>query len=216
MRKNKGNYQLSTLNSQLEEGFTLIEILVVMILTVILAGALLTLQFILSQNQIVVWRNYISINEANNNLTALVREARAARNGENGAFAIETADDFEFSFYSDYDFDGQAEKVRYFLSGSNFSKGVIEPSGFPVSYPPAQEKVKVLSENVRNATIPLFYYYNNDWPSDTSGNPLSTPASPSDVKLIRIFIRLNTTPNKPDKDYLLESNTQVRMLKENL
>ena len=197
-------------------GFTLIEILVAMVLMVMLAGALLTLQYILSQNQIVVWRNYISINEASNSLSTLVREARAARNGENGAFAIETADDSELSFYSDYDFDGQAEKVRYFLSGSNFSKGVIEPSGFPVSYPEAQEKVKVLSENVRNGNIPLFYYYNSDWPSDTSGNPLSTPASPSDVKLIKIFIRLNTSPGKPDKDYLLESNSQIRMLKENL
>ncbi len=207
MKKNNKNYQ---------KGFTLIEILVVMVLMVILAGALLTLQFILTQNQIVVWRSYVSINEANNNLTTLVREARAARNGENGSFAIETADDFEFIFYSDYDFDGQAEKVRYTLSGNDFSKGVTEPSGFPISYPQAQEKVKVLSENVRNEATPVFYYYNSDWPSDTVNNPLSTPASPSDIKLVRIILRLNTTPNEPDKDYILESNTQVRMLKENL
>ena len=131
-------------------------------------------------------------------------------------FRAESNDELISALTSYYDFDGQAEKVRYFLSGSDFSKGVIEPSGFPVSYPEAQEKVKVLSENVRNGNIPLFYYYNSDWPSDTSGNPLSTPASPSDVKLIKIFIRLNTSPGKPDKDYLLESNSQIRMLKENL
>ncbi len=187
-----------------------------MVLMSMLAGGLLTLQYILSQSQIVVWRNYVSVSEANNNVSSLVREVRTAGNGENGAYAVDTAEDSEFTFYSDYDFDGVAERVRYFLDGTDFSKGVTEPSGFPVSYPQVDEKVKVLSENVRNDTTPIFYYYNSEWPEDTVNNPLSTPASPSDVKLVRIYIRLNTAPNAPDKDYILESYSQVRMLKENL
>lgn len=201
---------------RLNYGFTLIELLIVMVLMSMLAGGLLTLQYILSQSQIVVWRNYVSVSEANNNVSSLVREVRTAGNGENGAYAVDTAEDSEFTFYSDYDFDGVAERVRYFLDGTDFSKGVTEPSGFPVSYPQVDEKVKVLSENVRNDTTPIFYYYNSEWPEDTVNNPLSTPASPSDVKLVRIYIRLNTAPNAPDKDYILESYSQVRMLKENL
>ena len=55
----------------------------------------MTLQFILSQNQITVWTNYISVNDANNSVTQLVRELRTARDGDNGAYTIETAEDME-------------------------------------------------------------------------------------------------------------------------
>ena len=217
--KNKNYFQHKTRISRNfvnAQGFTLIELLIVIVLMSLLAGGLLTLQYILSQNQIVVWRSYVSVNEANNNVFSLVREARTARSGENGAYPIETADDNEFIFYSDYDFDGQTERIRYYLDGANLSKGVIEPVGFPATYPPSEEKIKVISENVRNESIPLFYYYNEGWPEDSINNPLTTPASPSDIKLVKIFIRINTSANEPNKDYVLESYAQLRMLKENL
>lgn len=197
-------------------GFTLIELLVVIVLMSILAGALLSLQFILSQNQVTVWRSYISVNEANSNVASLVREVRTARFGDNGAYPLGTAEDNELVFYSDIDFDGATERVRYFLVGTDISKGVTDPTSFPVSYPPGDEKIKVISENVRNLANPVFYYYNGDWPEDSVNNPLSTPASPSDIKLIRVNLRLNPNADEADKDYVLESYTQIRMLKENL
>ncbi len=208
MRKN--------INQSSRQGFTLIELLIVIVLMSLLAGGFLTLQFILSQNQIAVWTNYISVNDANNSVTQLVRELRTARDGDNGAYAIETADDSEIIFYSDYDFDGQVERLRYALAGTELTKGVIEPEGSPSTYPPGQEKVKVLSDNIRNAATPIFYYYNSDWPEDTVNNPLTTPASPADIKLVRIYLKLNNSANQPDKDYELESFSQIRMLKENL
>lgn len=203
-------------NPKKSQGFTLIEILIVLVLMSVLAGALLTLQYILAQNQIVVWRSYISVNEANNNVTALVREVRTARYSDSGTYPLVTAEDNELIFYSDDDFDGQAERVRYFLDNATLSKGVIEPTSYPVSYPQNQEKVKVISENIRNGATPVFTYYNQDWPQDTINNPLTTPASPAQVKLIKIYLRLNTNDNQPNKDYIIESYTQVRTLKENL
>lgn len=200
-----------------EKGFTLIEMLIAVVLMSVLALALLSLQFIISQNQITVWQNYVSIDEANTSAAMLVRELRTARYGDNGAYTLESADDNQVVFYSDTDFDGDTEKVRYFLNGANFTKGVIEPVGYPVTYPDNQEKIRVLSENVRNdVSTPVFYYYNEDWPEDTVTNPLSTPVNVSDINMIKIFLAVNTSINQPDKDYLVESFAQVRMTKKNL
>lgn len=214
--KMKKNYQLLTTNPQFNKGYTFIEVLIVLVLMGILGSALVGLQYILSQNQIVAWRNYLSVEGANSSITTLVREIRTARDGDNGAYSLELAEDNQIAFYSDYDFDGKTERLRYFLAGPQFSKGVTEPTGYPITYPSDQEKVKVITNLVRNQENPVFYYYNGDWPTDTENNPLLTPASLSDIKLIRLYLRLNTTPNEPEKDYVLESFSQVRMLKENL
>lgn len=201
---------------QTKNGFTLIEILIALVITGMMGAALLGLQFIISQNQIVAWQSYISVDEANTNVTSLVREVRTAKESDNGAYPLATADDQEIIFYSDYDFDGVTERIRYFLNGTQFSKGVIEPTGQPATYPSGSETVKLLSDNVRNGADPVFYYYNGDWPQDTLNNPLSTPANLSTIKLIRILLKLNTDPDDPNKDYILESYSQVRVLKENL
>lgn len=199
-----------------QKAFTLIEVLVAVAITSVLGAGILGLQYILSRNQIVVFRNYLNVEEANSSVTTLVREIRTAQVAETGAYALEELQDQQITFYSDIDFDTEVERVRYFLNGSQFSKGVIEPAGQPATYPAADEKVKVLTDNVRNGSTPVFYYYNGGWPADTINNPLTTPASLSETKLIRIYLRVNTEGDEPDKDYVLESYTQVRMLKENL
>jgi hypothetical protein len=145
-----------------------------------------------------------------------VREIRSARASDNGAYPLEIVNDNEIVFYSDGDYDGITERLHYYLSGNNFIKGIIKPEGYPVLYPPNQEKITVLSENVRNAGVPIFYYYNEDWPDDIINNPLSQNSRLANTKMVRIYLRLNTQHNLPDKDYVLESFAQLRMLKGNL
>lgn len=198
-----------------KKGFTLIEILIALALTSMLGLGILSLQVILAQNRLVVWRNYLNVEEANSNISTLVREIRNLRPADNGSYPLEKAWDQEIVFYSDVDFDGQSEKVRYSLSGTELSKGVIEPVGYPATYPPANEKTKIVAENIRNADSPIFYYYNGDWPGDTVNNPLPTPSRLSDTKLMKIYLEINTE-DTPDKNFTLESYVQLRMLKQNL
>jgi len=197
------------------KGFTLIEILVVAGITVVLAGGLLSLQYILGQTQVAVLRNYTSVDQANANISTMVRELRNLQVADNGAYPLERALDTEIIFYSDYDLDGQAERIRYFLSGTQLSKGVIEPTGFPATYPSADEKVKVVAEDVRNGTTPIFYYYNGDWPDDTTNNPLDTPTRLSETKLMRVNLIINQTTDT-NHDFVLDSYVQLRALKQNL
>lgn len=197
-------------------GFTLVEVLVGSLLISALGIGILGFNNIITKNQTIVWRNFLNVEQANSNLLTLVRELRTARPGDNGAYPLESANDQEIIFYADIDFDQQSERVRYFLNGSSFYKGVTKPTGYPVSYPSTQEKLVKLTDYVRNNTTPIFYYYNGDWPADTVHNPLINPIRLSDTKLMRIFLRLNTQDNEPNADFILESYTQIRMLKNNL
>lgn len=198
------------------QGFTLIEVAVSGFLAVALLVGLAGIQYIIGQNQLTTLNVSISVDEANATISTLAREIRAARQGDNGAYPIETADDYEIAFYSDIDFDGETEKVHYFIAGNTLTKETIEPTGVPVTYPPENAIVKIISENVRNLGSPMFYYYNGDWPQDTVNNPLITPADLSDIRLVRTTIRSNTRPSDPNTDYLVDTFTQIRMLKDNL
>jgi len=196
-------------------GFTLIEILVTVAITAIIAGSIITLIYISYRSRFVTFQNLINVDDANRNISTMIRELRNVRAGENGAYPLEKALDQEIVFYSDIDYDGQSERVRYTLNQDQLIKGVIEPTGFPPSYPVSNEKVKVVSENVKNSSEPIFYYYNGDWPGDTTNNPLPQPVRLSETKLMRVFLRLNTT-NDPESDFILESFVQLRTLKQNL
>jgi hypothetical protein len=208
-------WKMETGNWKIKKGFTLIEVLIVGGITVVLAGGLLSLQYILGQTQVSVLKNYTEVDQANANISTMVRELRNIQVADNGAYPLERALDQEIIFYSDYDFDGKTERVRYFLSGTSLSKGVIEPTGFPATYPSAQEKVKVVAADVRNAAVPIFYYYNGDWPADTINNPLDTPTRLSETKLMRVNLIINQTTDTKH-DFLIDSYVQLRALKQNL
>lgn len=199
-----------------EAGFTLIEGLLSIVIIAILGLGVLGLQFILGQNQAVVFKSYLNIEEANSSVSEFTRQLRTARPGENGAYAIESATDNEIVFYSDIDFDDISEKVRYYLDNASLFRGVTEPTEPPVTYPPQNEKVKALTNIVRNLSTPVFTYYNGDWPNDTINNPLTLPADISNIKTVGIYLRTNPVANEPDKDYVMESYVNVRMLKDNL
>lgn len=203
-------------NKKDQKGFTLVEVLVATLLIVALGMGMVGLQYVIAQSQVFLWETTVNVDQTNNSVRTLVRELRTARSADTGAYPLESALDQEIIFYADIDFDKKTERVRYFLSDSTFAKGIIEPTGFPISYPLENEKIIPLTNNVRNQAIPIFYYYNGDWPQDIENNPLILSERISETKLIRVYLRLNSEENEPDKDFILESYTQIRMLKDNL
>src|SRR4030065_269602 len=80
-------------------GFTLVEVLVTGFLAVAVGAALVGLQYILTQNQLSVFSNFINVDEANFAITNLERELRSARSGDNGAYPLEIAGNFEIAFF---------------------------------------------------------------------------------------------------------------------
>jgi len=195
-----------------KNGFTLIEVLVSAALMVILASGFVGLQYILSQNQVSAWRNYQSIENANAAISSMTNQIRGAFNSEDGSYPLETADDQNIIFYSDYDQDGVVERIRYTLSGSELVRGVVEPTGSPYTYDVGTEKVKTVTDIVRNGSDPIFYYYDSNWPEDTTNNPLPAANRISDARMVKIVLKTNPKDADPEHDFTLESDVKIRML----
>ena len=103
------------------------------------------------------------------------------------------------------------------MSGSEFIKGVIEPTGVPLQYLSQNEVSTVLSKYVRNTQDePVFTYYDGDYSGDPEDVSLTTPADPLALRLIHIHLKINAIPEQAPKEYILESDVQIRNLKDNL
>jgi hypothetical protein len=199
-----------------QSGFTLVEVAVGGAVTVIVGVAIAGLQYVITSNQLAVYNGTIKVEYANSGVSSFIHEIRTARNGDNGTYLIELASPSAITFYSDIDGDGKTERVRYYLNGTNLMKGIIKPTGFPATYPSGSEQIKVVSDNVQNGTTPIFTYYNSEWPTDTINNPLATPVNPSLVRMVKIYLRVNTKANDAVHDYILDSSAMIRTIKDNL
>ena len=199
------------------KSFSLIEAIVTIFIFILSIGLLTAFIINIYRAYSYNFEQIQAINEGRKGIEMMVKEIREAKYGDDGSYPIEEAGDFQFIFYSDIDKDLSTERVRYFLDGTDFKKGVIEPTGDPPQYVFADENVTVLSSNIRNAVPgPIFTYYNGDWPNDTLNNPLPTLTRLTETKLMHVYLKVNINPNRPPDDFELESDAQIRNLKTNL
>lgn len=197
-------------------GFTLIEMVItvsiVAIVFVIASDFVLqslgTQRYISEQNE--------AINQSRLALKTMSAELREAVSADTGAYPLELIADQEIIFYGDIDNDTDTERIRYFLSGETIQRGLIEPTGFPVTYPMENETITTLVSYVRNTPQePLFYYFDENYPTDIVNNPLTSPVNPVVVRMVEIHVLTNVdTAHIPDT-HVLTGRVQLRNLKEN-
>jgi prepilin-type N-terminal cleavage/methylation domain-containing protein len=78
-------------NKKKYRGVTLIELLIAIALTSAIGLGLVSLQYILSQNQIAITKSYKSVDDANYFVSVLAKEIRSARQSDNGAYSLNLA-----------------------------------------------------------------------------------------------------------------------------
>jgi len=110
--------------------FTLIETLVTIFVFILAMGAVTAFIVFGYKTHGFTKEQAIAIEEAQKGVEKMVKEIREAREGEDGSFPIEKADDKEFIFYSDIDDDGQTERVRYFLGNTQSGQQTQECVSF--------------------------------------------------------------------------------------
>ena len=201
-------------NRAVRAGFSLIEVLVsLFILSLIGVGVFSFQKNTLSLNR-TISGNLAAQDEARRAFKSMSAEVRTASPSSLGAYAIAEAATSSLTFHSNIDADALKERVRYFISGATLKKGVIKPSGSPLTYNPANERVSELIHDIRNGTTPIFSYFDTSYDGTTGALPV--PVNISAVRLLKINVIIDKNPAIPPEPLTMTTQISIRNLKDNL
>lgn len=195
-------------------GMTLIEaLLAIMIFTFGILGfsQLFVKSWQSNQYSYEMGQSTFSVSQGVNKMVDYIRRARQ---GDDGAYPIKSANDDDFVFFCDYDKDGITERVHMYKSNGKILMGYRKPStGIPKTYATGDQATLTLAESIVNgAGDHVFYYYNKDYPGDQTHNPVSTPAIVADVRLVKIKLAVDPDVNKAPDSVQMESFVELRNL----
>ncbi len=194
-----------------QSGFTLLEIIVVISIFLILA--IISSDYIIQgfRSTVFGYEQDEAVQNGRKVINSLIKEIREAAQSDRGDYLLDAVEEQNFSFYSNIDADGNMEKVRYFIDNGVLKRGVIEPAGDPLEYLPANETVSEIARYINNQAEPMFAYYDTDY------NLIANPsANKQNIRLVKIFLKINVTPERAPNDYIISMDIQIRNLKDNL
>ncbi len=195
-------------------GFTVVETLVAMFILILIGIAVVNFQLdIFSLNKITS-DNLLAQEGARRALKNITAEIRSMAPSNLGAYALVQTATSSLTFYSNIDSDSQIEKIRYFLSDTTIKRGIIKPSGNPLTYNPANEIIVNLVQNIANATTSIFNYYDTDYGGQS--DPLTQPVDIPAVRLIKVTIIIDDDPLKLPIPISMTTQVAPRNLKDNL
>lgn len=195
-------------------GFALVEILVVAGIVALIGGSVATFQRDVITHNSMIQSGAIAEDGLRSILRQIIGELRSAAPAQTGAYLLGAAATNTITFYSDIDSDGLRERTRYFLSGTDFKKGVIKPTGQPYTYDVSNEQIKTVATNVINATTSIFSFYDSNYSG--SGLPLTVPIDISKIRLVKIDVGIDPNPGRPLQAMWISSQVMIRNLKDNL
>jgi prepilin-type N-terminal cleavage/methylation domain-containing protein len=203
-----------------QRGFSLVELLVVMLVASILTVAvLLFLQGTtrVFNSQEVRIQNQDDARTAVNQLTRYLRMATNSEdNGTTLSNAIATTLPGDVEFYCDVDGDTVAEKLRYYLVGNVLRSQSVDPEWVTGEHPywryGAYTTDGIVIENrVRNeSNQPMFVYYRQAATGSLEQFSPATDVDRRQVVTVGIFIRVGARPDLAERDVYLSTEVQIR------
>ena len=197
-------------NRFLVAGFTLLEVLIVV-------GIISGVFFIVSIFAFDIFNLQLFIGESLGGeaqsqyaFKIIIPELRSIGPSSSGGYPISSASSSSFSFYSDIDNDGLFEQVRYFLNGTTFQKGVIRPTGVPLAYDPATEKIINLASNVISGNI--FSYFNKNY-DGINGTVLGYPIDVSTIRVVKVVLSIDKNQNIEPGPLTVSAIVDIRNLR---
>lgn len=196
-----------------QRGLTVIEVVIGAALSLLLLTALLRFLVVGFPLARVTYLQSQSTETARIQLRRLSKELRELRQADTGSYALATAEPQRIIFYANVDADALTERVRYQLVGTNLQRGIIKPTGSPLTYNVASEVVTTVTAHVQNGATPIFTYYDGDYPAATT--PLN-PVDVTEVKYINFSLVIDSDPAVDPPPVTVASQVQLRNLKTNL
>ena len=203
-------------NRRTEDGFTLMEaVITVAIYSLLFWGAntLFTAVINSPKQQLTSAGN---VDQARRVLANFTNEIRNSAVGSDGSYQLNQAGDTQIIFYTTYKATGGiVNRVRYYLSGSSLFKGVVTPTGSPLSYNLGTEVITQVQSNLSNGSTPIFYYYDDTYSGTTSA--LAQPVNVTQVKFVKINLIVKNQESKTDATTTtIDGAAAIRSLKTNL
>jgi len=192
-------------------GMTIVELMVS--ISIFMVFMIASSEFIIRglQSNVFGYEQEDAIANARRAAGVMVEELRRAANSARGDYLFETVATGTIVFYADTDDDGLTERIRYFADGINLKKGSIAPTGTPLVYDQADEKISTFAIYLNNQSMPIFKYF------DTNNDEIANPAAnKTRIRLIRTTLKINVTPERAPADYFYTADIQIRNLKDNL
>lgn len=198
-------------------GITLLEMLVTLGIYTLILGAVSALFITLLKDPSQRLAALTSIDQARSVGAKFVNEIRNARSGNDGSYAVAVASTTQVTFYSSYGGTSSTtvKRIRYFISNGVLYKGVVTPTGSPLSYNGVTEIVSPVLSNILNGTTSVFTYYDGTYAGTSS--PMTQPVNVTRVN----YVQMNVTVKKQDtknssSTYTYTAGASVRSLKTNL
>ncbi len=207
------NFKFQTSNSQ--KGFTILELLVAVSIfggLAILVALLFSDVFSGSKQQLLAVDN---VEQSRLVASQFLNEMRNATTGVSGEYSLGQAGDQQIIFYSKTTGTSTVNRIRYYVSGTKLYKGVVIPTGNPLTYNLGSEVVKVAQNDLTNGTGQVFTYYGDTYSG--SENSLTQPINLTAVKFVKINLTVLTqAKNNSNTTYSISEGVTIRNLKTNL
>ena len=196
---------------RLSSGFTLIEMLVTIALTVLVMGALSMLIVYFYRTNSYTLEQSVASQQARRGVEDAMRHLREASYGSDGSYPIGAAGTSTLVFYANVATMPEIGRITYELVGGTLYRGVAEPSGNPPSYVGAPYATSTIATSIVNGTsTPIFTYY------DASGAALSDPINVSKISSVRTTLQIDVNVNRAPTTYTLYAGATLRNLKAQL
>jgi len=195
-------------------GMSLIEMLVaIAIFTIGIAGFTQLFLHSWRQNSYTIEMGQTSM-AASQGVNEMVRYLREVRQGDDGSYPVVFADDYELIVFDDYDRDDITERLHFYRNGGDILMGIRKPTtGLPKTYASGDAEVKTIASHIVNdSETPIFAYYDSNYPEDSVNNPIATPATAPNVRLVRIDLHMNIDPNRAPDNIQIKSFAEMRNL----
>ncbi len=201
--------------SQHRPGITVIELLVSIGLIGLISVGMSSLLIYAFRYNTIVWDQLSSQSDGRRAIQTIVDDVRKAEVASTGAYPIVSASSTEFIFFSNIDEDSYRERIRYTVTGTTVQKGVIKPSGTPLVYSAATEKVTTVAHYVKNteANIPLFTYYTESYAG--SGAAMPKPVTTTLIRVVKVQLEIEKNVETSPVPFHVEGLAQIRNLKTN-
>lgn len=201
-----------------QSGLTLVELLVVILAAGILGGAILGVflsTFRTFTAQGVRIQNEDSVRTGINQMTRYVRSATSSADHQaTWSNAVASAQPKSLEFYCDVDGALPAEKVRFYLDGSDLRMQVATPTwqtsppGW--TYPAYSLDSIIVQQAVRNGATPLFTYLRYNGFGELEAFTPATSTALRDIVAVDITLIVNEVPELNSSDIQLSTRVQIR------